>query len=293
MGRVAISKSRRFRIFMRDNFMCRYCGARGEGVVLHVDHIDPVSGGGSNDDGNLVTACQPCNAGKGAVFLEVLPPWEPLPEKPRFERKKRGRVFRVGAQRWEAEEDFNRTESEALNEVYRRFHEASRSEDEDGCEAEPCDHLELVIWRPAENPYSRHKYEAHAAFVYDRHQGEFDVWADDLEEEAREIFDALPHHEGWTYWRGGTSPLADHLDEWRDCEFIFRSGHKGKAPKHIDQPWAHHGPEGWIHCGDGDIIAYRVATTAPRGEAVWPSYPVIRDLPPAMKSEIAKLEQES
>jgi hypothetical protein len=56
----------RFEVFQRDNFRCIYCGATKEETKLVVDHVIPVRDGGANDMGNLATACQPCNAGKGA-----------------------------------------------------------------------------------------------------------------------------------------------------------------------------------------------------------------------------------
>lgn len=62
--RKAISKKVRFEVFKRDSFICQYCGQSAPDVVLHVDHIHPVSRGGDNDIMNLVTSCQPCNSGK-------------------------------------------------------------------------------------------------------------------------------------------------------------------------------------------------------------------------------------
>lgn len=62
--RKGISKRVRFSVFSRDGFACRYCGATSETVQLVLDHIEPVSKGGSDEPENLVTACQPCNAGK-------------------------------------------------------------------------------------------------------------------------------------------------------------------------------------------------------------------------------------
>jgi hypothetical protein len=62
--RKSISKRVRFSVFSRDGFACRYCGATSETVQLVIDHIEPVSKGGSDEPENLVTACQPCNAGK-------------------------------------------------------------------------------------------------------------------------------------------------------------------------------------------------------------------------------------
>lgn len=68
--RKSISKKLRFEVFKRDSFRCQYCGAEAPNVLLHVDHILPVAEGGSNDITNLVTSCEPCNAGKGARKLD-------------------------------------------------------------------------------------------------------------------------------------------------------------------------------------------------------------------------------
>lgn len=64
--RSSIPPGLRFKVFNRDNFRCVYCG-RGpsDGVKLQVDHVQPVSKGGTNDLLNLVTACSECNLGKG------------------------------------------------------------------------------------------------------------------------------------------------------------------------------------------------------------------------------------
>lgn len=66
MARKAISQKTRFEIFKRDKFTCQYCGQAAPDVVLHVDHIQPVAGGGKNDVLNLITSCAICNGGKGA-----------------------------------------------------------------------------------------------------------------------------------------------------------------------------------------------------------------------------------
>lgn len=71
--RKAISKSRRFEVFKRDGFQCQYCGSAPPKAVLHVDHIIPVAKGGTNDDGNLTTACSVCNGGKSARSLSSVP----------------------------------------------------------------------------------------------------------------------------------------------------------------------------------------------------------------------------
>ena len=71
--REPISRKKRFEIFARDNFTCQYCGQKAPQVVLHVDHIHPVSKGGTNDPSNLVTACSSCNTGKGASEIVAAP----------------------------------------------------------------------------------------------------------------------------------------------------------------------------------------------------------------------------
>ncbi len=58
----------RERIFARDDYTCRYCGARGG--YLECDHVHPVSRGGSSADSNLSTACKACNRDKGSKTLE-------------------------------------------------------------------------------------------------------------------------------------------------------------------------------------------------------------------------------
>lgn len=61
----------RQKIFTRDNYTCRYCGAGA--VSPACDHVIPVSRGGGNEEDNLVTSCQPCNSSKGAKLLSE---WE-------------------------------------------------------------------------------------------------------------------------------------------------------------------------------------------------------------------------
>lgn len=61
---MAVSKRTRFEVFRRDNYTCRYC--RSATDALRVDHVTPLSLGGTDDPSNLVAACQDCNAGKAA-----------------------------------------------------------------------------------------------------------------------------------------------------------------------------------------------------------------------------------
>ena len=67
--RRAISKKLRFEVLKRDKFTCQYCGKKSPDIILHLDHIKPVSKGGKNTLLNLVTSCVDCNLGKGAREL--------------------------------------------------------------------------------------------------------------------------------------------------------------------------------------------------------------------------------
>lgn len=70
---MALSKRLRFEIFKRDHFTCLYCGRKPTEVILNVDHLTPVSKGGTNDQHNLVTSCHDCNSGKSDVPLSEVP----------------------------------------------------------------------------------------------------------------------------------------------------------------------------------------------------------------------------
>lgn len=60
-----VSPKKRMDVLERYKFKCAYCGASAsDGVTLEVDHIVPVSKGGSNDMDNLQILCKPCNIGK-------------------------------------------------------------------------------------------------------------------------------------------------------------------------------------------------------------------------------------
>ena len=57
-------------LFARDHYRCQYCGRhrsqlRGREFLTR-DHIIPMSRGGGNTWGNVVTACSPCNNRKGS-----------------------------------------------------------------------------------------------------------------------------------------------------------------------------------------------------------------------------------
>lgn len=63
------AENRRRKVYERDGYRCVACGLHEselpEGVTLTLDHIRPVSKGGSNRASNLQTMCKPCNNRKG------------------------------------------------------------------------------------------------------------------------------------------------------------------------------------------------------------------------------------
>jgi len=61
--RRIIPRETRKAIYERDGHKCVECGT-GENLTL--DHIRPKSKGGTDDEDNLQTMCQPCNCRKGS-----------------------------------------------------------------------------------------------------------------------------------------------------------------------------------------------------------------------------------
>ena len=57
----------RFNLFLRDEFCCQYCGAKGD---LTFDHVVPRSRGGISSWENVVAACSPCNLRKGSLTTQ-------------------------------------------------------------------------------------------------------------------------------------------------------------------------------------------------------------------------------
>lgn len=67
--RKPMKPSLRFEIFKRDDYRCQMCGVTAkDGAKLEIDHIHPVSKGGSNNTSNLQVLCRDCNAGKGVQY---------------------------------------------------------------------------------------------------------------------------------------------------------------------------------------------------------------------------------
>ena len=81
MARNGLSKRKRFEVLKRDGFCCRYCGRSSPDVVMHVDHVIPLSAGGTHDIDNLIAACESCNLGKGPIMLTETIDWKTVVER--------------------------------------------------------------------------------------------------------------------------------------------------------------------------------------------------------------------
>jgi len=53
-------------VLTRDGYRCRICGASSDEDYLEIDHLRPVSQGGTNAPSNLRTLCRRCNRSRGA-----------------------------------------------------------------------------------------------------------------------------------------------------------------------------------------------------------------------------------
>ena len=82
----------RFNLFLRDRFICQYCGSKHD---LTFDHLIPRSRGGQTRWDNVVAACSPCNLRKGGLMPEHagMRPMQ-WPYRPTvFELHRNGRLF--------------------------------------------------------------------------------------------------------------------------------------------------------------------------------------------------------
>jgi len=63
-GRQPIPRQLRHKVFKRDGYRCKECGASNKETKLEIDHIKPVARGGTNHIDNLQTLCKECNRAK-------------------------------------------------------------------------------------------------------------------------------------------------------------------------------------------------------------------------------------
>jgi 5-methylcytosine-specific restriction endonuclease McrA len=88
-------------VFLRDNYTCAYCNIKLEKKHCTLDHVLPTSKGGKTTFENTVTACGPCNAGKGANH-KIRPKFKPhKPEFYELVNKRKQMPFQVRIPEWE------------------------------------------------------------------------------------------------------------------------------------------------------------------------------------------------
>lgn len=69
----------RFNVFLRDDFVCQYCGEKFTPRDLRFDHVHPRAKGGKTTWTNICAACEPCNTRKGdrTVMKPLRQPFQP------------------------------------------------------------------------------------------------------------------------------------------------------------------------------------------------------------------------
>jgi 5-methylcytosine-specific restriction endonuclease McrA len=73
----------RYNIYLRDEFVCQYCGDEFAVENLTFDHVIPRSRGGRTTWENVVAACAPCNHVKGnRTPREAMMPLITVPHRP-------------------------------------------------------------------------------------------------------------------------------------------------------------------------------------------------------------------
>lgn len=88
----------RFNVFLRDRFVCQYCGRSFPTEVLTFDHVIPRVRGGRTKWSNVVTACAPCNLRKGHRLPKEcgVHPKRPPVEPSAYQLLENGRAFPPG-----------------------------------------------------------------------------------------------------------------------------------------------------------------------------------------------------
>jgi len=90
MSIAVLSAADEFRLSIRANYRCEYCRKELQGNNYEVDHIVPVSLGGSDNLENLAFSCARCNRNKGARVIFI----DPI-------SRQAHRLFNPRTQRWD------------------------------------------------------------------------------------------------------------------------------------------------------------------------------------------------
>ncbi len=85
----------RFNVFLRDRFVCQYCGEALPSSELTFDHVCPRAYGGRTTWENVVAACAPCNLRKGGRTPQEarMPPRREPRQPTLWQLQENGRAF--------------------------------------------------------------------------------------------------------------------------------------------------------------------------------------------------------
>lgn len=64
---MSLPKETKQAVILAANYSCHYCS----GLATTVDHRVSLAAGGDNSRGNLLAACEPCNAAKGTMPYDL------------------------------------------------------------------------------------------------------------------------------------------------------------------------------------------------------------------------------
>ena len=68
---LRINQNLKFKYFNNLNYNCYYCKNNFETKILTIEHIIPLSKGGTNDLNNITLACKDCNQKQGKITFLI------------------------------------------------------------------------------------------------------------------------------------------------------------------------------------------------------------------------------
>ncbi len=74
-GIVGTLTVKRIREIANVSYNCPYCGDLLTGETVHIDHVKPLSVGGTNTDDNIQLLCNVCNLAKNSMTEELFFLW--------------------------------------------------------------------------------------------------------------------------------------------------------------------------------------------------------------------------
>lgn len=82
--RILFSPEERKRILKKNYGICACCGRKLNPKTMTIEHIIPLSRGGTNEEKNLTVLCYDCNQRKGNFLFLPMGFYNALRDKPRY-----------------------------------------------------------------------------------------------------------------------------------------------------------------------------------------------------------------